>query len=444
MTANNVIKLIDDAISRHQDNYITVSKDIHAHPETGNNEYYANGVLTGLLTQADFDVTSNVAGHETAFYAVKDSGRAGPTIAYLAEYDALIGIGHACGHNIIGVTSIAAAIALAETLPVTGGKVVVLGTPAEEGGLKGPGGLNGNVKARFVEHGWLRGVDAALMIHPAGRTRLSGPSLANNHLYFNFYGKPSHAGSSPHLGINALDAVVLLYNGISVLRQQLPASVRVHGIITDGGQAPNVIPEFAAAHYYIRANTREEVIALEPRIRAIAEGAALATGTRVEIEHQVGPRDFRINQTLNTLLLDVLSAHGEQVDLSPKQGLGSTDAGDISHAVPTAHPYIKIGPDDLIGHTVEFREAANSDLGYRALVTGARVLAKTGFRLLTDAELLSRVQREFAQQQPAIQAGGVSAPHPLRRLCLTQRAGQRPGRSKTCLRQGYLFSLYYR
>jgi amidohydrolase len=188
-------------------------------------------------------------------------------------------------------------------LDQTGGKVVVLGTPAEEGGLRGKGGLNGNVKARFVEHGFLDDVDVALMVHPAGKTRLSGPSLANNHLYFHFYGKPSHAGSSPHKGVNALDALVLLYNGISVLRQQLPDGIRVHGIITNGGQAPNVIPEYASAHYYIRAHTREEVLALEPRIRAIAEGVALATGTTVKIEHQVGPRDFNINHTLNNVLL---------------------------------------------------------------------------------------------------------------------------------------------
>jgi amidohydrolase len=410
MSTDNNLQLIDDAIERHRQHYIAVSKDIHGHPETGNNEYYANKVLTELLEQADFEVTSNVAGHETAFYAVKDSGRPGPTIAYLAEYDALIDIGHACGHNIIGVSSVAAAIAVAQTLPHTGGKIVVLGTPAEEGGLKGPGGLNGNVKARFVEHGFLRNVDAALMIHPAGRTRLSGPSLANNHLYFHFYGKPSHAGSAPHLGINALDAVVLLYNGISALRQQLPDGVRVHGIITNGGQAPNVIPEYASAHYYIRANTRDDVIALEPRIRAIAEGAALATGARLEIEHQVGPRDFNINHALNGLLLDLLTAHGEQVDLSPKEGKGSTDAGDISHAVPTAHPYIKIGPDSLIGHTVEFREAADSEQGYRALVTGARVLAKAGYRLLTDAALLQQVRREFAGGRPDTESVRSSTP----------------------------------
>ena len=391
---------LETSIQQHRDEYVAIAKDIHAHPETGNNEYYASSKLTPLLEKQGFAVTLNVAGHETAFYAVKESGRPGPTIAFLAEYDALIDIGHACGHNIIGVTSIAAAIALSETLDTTGGKVVVLGTPAEEGGLRGKGGPNGNVKARFVEHGFLNDVDVALMVHPAGKTRLSGPSLANNHLYFHFYGKPSHAGSSPHKGVNALDALVLLYNGISVLRQQLPDGIRVHGIITNGGQAPNVIPEYASAHYYIRAHTREE----EPRIRAIAEGVALATGTTVKIEHQIGPRDFNINHTLNSVLLEELTAAGETVELKEKEGLGSTDAGDISHAVPTAHPYIKIGPDELIGHTVAFREAANSVQGYDALVTGAQVLARTGLRLLTDTALLQEVKDEFAGQTAATQA----------------------------------------
>ncbi|ROP60107.1 amidohydrolase [Enterobacter sp. BIGb0383] len=404
MSISELQARLEQSIDQHRDDYIAIAKDIHAHPETGNNEYYANGLLTALLQKHGFTVTSNVAGHETAFYAVKESGRPGPTIAFLAEYDALIDIGHACGHNIIGVTSIAAAVALSEALDKTGGKIVVLGTPAEEGGLRGKGGPNGNVKARFVEHGYLDDVDAALMVHPAGKTRLSGPSLANNHLYFHFYGKPSHAGSSPHKGVNALDALVLLYNGISVLRQQLPDGVRVHGIITNGGQAPNVIPEYASAHYYIRARTREQVIALEPRLRAIADGVALATGTTVKIEHQVGPRDFNINHTLNSVLLEEFTAAGEEVELREKEGLGSTDAGDISHAVPTAHPYIKIGPDDLIGHTVPFREAANSPEGYAALVTGAGVLARTGLRLLTDAALLQKTKDEFAGRQTTTQA----------------------------------------
>ena len=404
MSTSELQHRVDQSIHQHRDDYIAIAKDIHAHPETGNNEYYANEILTTLLTRHGFTVTSNVAGHETAFYAVKRSAKPGPTVAYLAEYDALIDIGHACGHNIIGVTSIAAAIALSETLDRTGGSVVVLGTPAEEGGLRGKGGINGNVKARFVEHGFLDDVDVALMVHPSGKTRLTGPTLANNHLYFHFYGKPSHAGSSPHKGVNALDALVLLYNGISVLRQQLPDGVRIHGIITNGGQAPNVIPEYASGHFYIRAATREQVLALEPRVRAIAEGAALATGTSVKIEHQVGPRDFRINHALNAVLLDEFTAAGEFVDLNEKAGLGSTDAGDISHAVPTAHPYIKIGPDDLIGHTVAFREAANSIRGYEALITGAQVLARTGLRLLTDSALLENIKDEFAGRKTSTQA----------------------------------------
>ncbi|RPE02850.1 M20 family peptidase [Candidatus Pantoea deserta] len=399
MSLNTLRQRLENSLEQHGARYVEVAKAIFNRPETGNNEYFASQQLTQLLAAQGFSVTRSVAGHETAFYAIKESDKPGATVAFLAEYDALIGIGHACGHNLIGVTSVAAAIALAETLPQTGGRVVVLGTPAEEGGLAGPGGPKGNVKKRFVDAGLLDGIDAALMVHPAGKTRLTETTLANNHLYFHFYGTPSHAASAPHKGINALDALVLLYNGISVLRQQLPDGVRVHGIITNGGQAPNVIPEYAAAHYYIRADSREQVEALEPRLRAIAEGVALATGTRVEIDHQTGPRDFQLNPALDALLLEELTAAGEQVDVSPQTSKVSTDAGDISHAVPTAHPWLKIGSDDLIFHTVPFREAANSEQGYQALITGARVLARTGLRLLTDADALQRIKADFTAQQ---------------------------------------------
>lgn len=397
MSLNALQSVVEKSLETLGARYVEVAKAIFNQPETGNNEYFASGELKQLLEAQGFNVTSQVAGHETAFYAVKEGGKPGPTVAFLAEYDALIGIGHACGHNLIGVTSVAAAVALSRVLAETGGRVVVLGTPAEEGGLAGKGGPRGNVKKRFVDAGLLAGVDVALMVHPAGKTRLTELTLANNHLCFHFYGKPAHAASAPHEGINALDALVLLYNGISVLRQQLPDGVRVHGIITDGGQAPNVIPDYAAAHYYIRASSREQVKALEPRLRAIAHGVALATGTRVQIDHQTGPRDFRLNPALDALLLEELNAAGEVVDLSPQKTKVSTDAGDISHAVPTAHPWLKIGPDDLIFHTVPFREAANSERGYQALITGARVLARSGLRLLTDADLLKNIKADFAQ-----------------------------------------------
>lgn len=378
------------SIEVNRELYIKTSQDIHANPEIGNEEVYASAKHVALLEDAGFDVTTAVAGHETSFYAVKDSGKEGPTIAYLAEYDALPGLGHACGHNIIGTTSVAAGIALAEGLPNTGGRVVVLGTPAEEGGP------NGSAKGSFVRHGYLEGVDAALMIHPSGKTGLTGETLAVDPLDFHFFGKPAHASGSPEQGINALDAVIQLFNGISALRQQLPSDVRIHGIITHGGDAPNIIPEFASARFYIRAETWKKTEETSAKVRRVAEGAALATGATVTIERfQNEVQDFVLNSVLDDVLHTELGALGEIVHTEKRKGKGSTDAGNISYVVPTAHPYIKIGPDDLIAHTAEFREAAKSELGDAALITGAKALAAAGHRLLSDAELLHQVKKEF-------------------------------------------------
>lgn len=382
--------VIIQSIDNNQKLYIKTSQEIHANPEIGNKEVYASAKHVALLEQAGFDVTTAVAGHETSFYAVKDSGKEGPTIAYLAEYDALPVIGHACGHNIIGTTSVAAGIALAEAIPETGGRVVILGTPAEEGGP------NGSAKVSFVRHGYLDEVDVALMIHPSGKTTTTADSLAVDPLDFHFYGKAAHASSSPYLGINALDAVIQLFNGINALRQQLPSDVRIHGIITHGGDAPNIIPEYASARFYIRATSWQKTVEVSDKVRNIAEGAALATGATVEIERfQNEVKDLVLNSVLDNILEEELSALGEVVHTEKPTSIGSTDAGNISYAVPTAHPYIKIGPDDLIAHTIEFRDAAKSELGDQALITGAKALASTGYRLLSDAELLHRVRQQF-------------------------------------------------
>ena len=384
------------SIEDNRELYIETSQAIHANPEIGNEEVYASAKHVALLEGAGFDVTTAVAGHDTSFYAVKDSGKEGPTIAYLAEYDALPGLGHACGHNIIGTTSVAAAIALAEALPQTGGRVVVLGTPAEEGGP------NGSAKGSFVRHGYLDDVDVALMIHPSGKTGLTGETLAVDPLDFHFFGKPAHASGSPEQGINALDAVIQLFNGISALRQQLPSDVRIHGIITHGGDAPNIIPEFASARFYIRAETWTKTEETSAKVRKVAEGAALATGATVTIERfQNEVQDFVLNSVLDDVLHTELGALGETVHTEKRKGKGSTDAGNISYVVPTAHPYIKIGPDDLIAHTAEFREAAKSELGDAALITGAKALAATGYRLLSDAKLLHRVKKEFEKSLAA-------------------------------------------
>lgn len=393
MTLTQTVRdLILQSIEENKEAYIETSQAIHANPEIGNEEFYASKRHVNTLREAGFDVQTAVAGHETSFYAVKDSGKPGPTVAYLAEYDALKGIGHACGHNIIGTTSVAAGIALAEILPEIGGRVVVLGTPAEEGGP------NGSAKGSFVKHGFLEGVDVALMIHPSGKTSLTSESLAVDPMDFHFYGKSAHASGAPEKGINALDAVIQLFVGINALREHVPSDVRIHGIITHGGDAPNIVPEYASARFYIRADTWKKTQEVAGKIRGIAEGAALATGATVKVERfQNEVRDFVLNAVLDDVLHEELEQVGEEVHISKaaKKGKGSTDAGNISYAVPTAHPHIKIGPDDLIGHTDEFRECAKSEVGNEALIKGAKALASAGYRVLTDEVLLENIQTTF-------------------------------------------------
>lgn len=392
----NLLDSIQLSIENKKEVYIQTSQAIHAKPEIGNQEFFASKTLINLLESEGFKVDKAVAGHETSFYAVKDSGISGPTIAFLAEYDALPGLGHACGHNIIGTTSVAAGIALAEALPQTGGRVVVLGTPAEEGGP------NGSAKGSFVKHGYLKDVDVALMLHPSGKTSLTSETLAVDPLDFHFYGKAAHAAGSPEKGINALDAVIQLFVGISTLRQQLPSDVRIHGIITHGGDAPNIIPEYASARFYIRASSWKKTEEVSTKVRSIAEGAALATGSTVKVERfQNEVKDFVINPVLDNVLKEELQAIGEDVFVEKSTGKGSTDAGNISYEVPTAHGHIKIGPDDLIAHTNEFREAAQSEVGNQAIINGAKAIAAVGYRLLSDSLLLHKINKAFDVEKKA-------------------------------------------
>lgn len=376
--------------------YLSASHQIHANPEIGNEEFFASGLLSGILEKEGFEVERAVAGHETAFLARKKSDKPGPSIAFLAEYDALPGLGHGCGHNIIGTTSVAAAIALSKVIDETGGEAVVFGTPAEEGGP------NGSAKGSFVKHGLLEGIDAALMVHPSNHTRLTSSSLAVDPLDFEFIGKPAHAAASPEEGINALDAVIQLFNGINALRQQLKDDVRIHGIITHGGDAPNIIPEYAKARFFIRATTRTSLNEVTRKVKAVAEGAALATGAKLNvIAFQNEVDNLLLNKTYDQVFKEVIEDLGETVVEGDRDGIGSTDAGNISQVVPTIHPYIKIGADDLVAHTVPFREAAASVKGDEALITGAKGLALTAFQMVTDPELLKSIKQEFLERKAA-------------------------------------------
>ncbi|MGD6966492.1 M20 family metallopeptidase [Rossellomorea vietnamensis] len=390
----NLKNVIIENVDSQREKYISTSHSIHQRPEIGNEEFFASKLLSDILEEEGFTVERAVAGHETAFLARKKSEKAGPAIAFLAEYDALPGIGHACGHNIIGTTSVGAAIALSKVLDTTGGEVVVLGTPAEEGGP------NGSAKGSFVKHGLLKGIDAAMMIHPANSTRVTSTSLAVDPLDFEYHGVPAHAAASPHEGVNALDAVIQLFNGINALRQQLKDEVRIHGIITHGGDAPNIIPEYAKARFFIRAATRAHLDEVTEKVKAVAEGAALATGAKLKvIAFQNEVDNLLLNKSFDHVFKGVIEEFGETVDLNDREGLGSTDAGNISQVVPTIHPFIKIGPDNLVGHTVPFREAAASPQGDEALIKGAKALALTGLELLTDHQTLSAIKEEFLDRK---------------------------------------------
>ncbi|MCM3125036.1 MULTISPECIES: M20 family metallopeptidase [unclassified Mesobacillus] len=388
--------IITENVELNQYLYLTTSHEIHARPEIGNEEFFASARLINILEDEGFEVEKAVAGHETSFVARKRSEKPGPSIAFLAEYDALPGIGHACGHNIIGTTSVAAAIALSKVLDETGGEAVVFGTPAEEGGP------NGSAKGSFVKHGLVEGIDAALMLHPSGQTRLTSTSLAVDPLDFEFIGKPAHAAASPHEGINALDAVIQLFNGINALRQQLTDDVRIHGIITHGGDAPNIIPEYAKARFFLRAATRSRLNDVTQRVKAVAEGAALATGAKLNvIAFQNKVDNLLLNDRYNEVFKNVIQDLGENVAANEREGIGSTDAGNISQVVPTIHPYIKIGPDNLVAHTVPFREAAASPEGDEALLKGAKALALTALQLFTNQELLTDIKAEFELRKAA-------------------------------------------
>jgi amidohydrolase len=382
--------IVTETIDKLSEHVIAISHQIHNNPEIGNQEYFASKLLSSVLETEGFDVQIGIPGHKTAFIARKKAAKCGPSIAYLAEYDALPNLGHACGHNIIGTASMTAAIALSKVLEDIGGEIVVFGTPAEEGGP------NGSAKASFVKQGLLNGIDACMMIHPNAETTITGSTLAVDPLDFEYIGKPAHAAACPEEGINALDAVILLFNGINALRQHVTDDVRIHGIITHGGDAPNIIPEYAKARFFIRAATRKGLNDLTKRVKAIAEGAALATGAKLNvIAYQHPIDDFMLNKPFDYIFKEHLEALGVSVKTEDIIGLGSTDAGNISQVVPTIHPYLSIGSKSLSAHTAEFRDAAKSEAGDNALLLGSKALAITGLTLLTDKLKLQIIREEF-------------------------------------------------
>ena len=386
---NKINEVVEEKLKTYQD----IALDIHAHPEVSNYEFHACEVLSTQLTAEGFTVATDVAGHRTGFAASYKSGKPGPTIAYLAEYDALPGIGHACGHNIYGATSSLAGTALKAVVDALGGEVRVYGTPGEEGGE------NGSAKGSFVREGFFDDVDVALGIHPGTyQNRLTGPSLANDPVDIEFFGKSSHASGAPEKGINALDAVILTYNGINALREHVPTDVRIHGVITNGGEVANVVPDYASARFYIRAATRETLNDVYAKIEKIVEGAALMTGAT----HKFGLFQNSVDNTIVTPAFDQvylknLRALGSDAVEEDRKAGGSTDFGNVSQVIPTIQPSLIMTTEQYPGHSIEFREAAKSQGGLDSIGLGAKVLAHTAIDLLTDAALLAEIKAKHAE-----------------------------------------------
>jgi len=391
------------AVDRVADELVATSRFLHQHPELAYEEREAAQRLTALLKARNFEVTEGAGGLPTAFLARAGVERPSATIAFLAEYDALPSLGHACGHNLIAAGSIGAALALEPFLTRLGGQVQVIGCPAEE---------RGGGKIALVKAGLFAGVDAALLVHPSNRNEIFKCALAMRALQVEFFGKSSHAAAAPHLGINALDAALLSFTNLNALRQQLRGDARIHGIITDGGRAPNIIPDYAAARFYIRALDLDYLHDLHRRVVACLEAAAQATGARVVI-HDEGEEyhPMRFNRALGRLFQTNLEALGEQVEQTPEdQELGSTDVGNVSQVVPTIQPTIALtGRPEVVCHTVAFAEAAGGPAGDRALLLAAKTLAMTAVDLFADPTCLRRVREEFGKDvSEAVEAGGES------------------------------------
>lgn len=382
-------QLINEAINKLQDTFYDVSKYIGKNPELGHEEFKACKALTDVLKEQGFTVEIGTCDLPTAFTAVYDSQKPGPSIGFMAEYDALPDLGHACGHNLIGTMSIAAGIGLSKAVAETGGKIYVYGTPAEEtrGG-----------KVTMAEQGIFNHLDVAMMVHPYYCHQKSGRSLAMDAIQFEFFGKSAHAAAAPHEGINALDGVLQTFNSINALRQHVKPDVRIHGVITEGGKAANVVPNYAVAQFYVRASTRAYVDEVTEKVKACANGAALATGTKLEISnYEFSYDDMQTNQTLSDVYTNNLISLGvSEQSITEDQGdHGSLDMGNVSQVVPAIHPYIQICDDYFVCHTHEFREAALSEQGREAMILGAQTMALTGYDVLTNQTLLQKIKEEF-------------------------------------------------
>lgn len=363
-----------------------VARQIGARPELGYKEYFASNSLSSFLQKHGFIVDRGIAGMETAFLARFKGLRPGPRIAYLAEYDALPVIGHGCGHNLIGAASAGAAVILSKSLELAG-EVLVIGAPAEE---------TSGAKVTLVEKGIFKDVDAAMMFHPGSQNVPVISSLALDALEFTFHGRSAHAVAASGFGINALDAMINFFVGINALKKQVSQDVKINGIITEGGTAPNIIPERAVAQFYLRARKRKELDEWREQVIRCAEGAASMVSAKMTWhKFEFSYDEMHTNLSLAECFTRNLGEMGIHQIASPQTAMGSVDMGNVSRAVPAIHPYLTLGTGTEIPHTRNFAQVSLSPDGERLVLLAMQVLAFTGWDVLSNNKLLQQIKREF-------------------------------------------------
>jgi len=381
----SVIGEIDSRLSELSE----LSLKIHANPELGFQEVKAAAWLTQYLEENGFSIERGICELPTAFRG--SYGVDKPAIAILAEYDALPDLGHACGHNIIAACAVGAGVAAKLAIDQFGGSIVVIGTPAEE--------LYGG-KATMIDRGAFNDVDIAMMVHAGVYDVATIQVLACQHLEVEFFGKAAHAAGQPEAGINALEALVQSFAAINSLRQHIKDKARIHGIITDGGEAPNIVPAHSAGSFIVRAEEDAYLDELKERVLSCFIGAATASGARLEYRWgAVRYAPMRNNLTLARLFSQNMQSLGRQIKLfEPNQTFGSTDMGNVSQVVPGIHPFVAIAPIAVANHSPQFASAAASEAGIRGLIDAAKALAMTVVDLTADSEIVSQVKQEFQQQ----------------------------------------------
>ncbi len=386
MNIDELKKSIIEDVENQSRSLKEITRKIHSNPELGFHEEQASELLTDYLKGNDFTVELGICRLPTAFKAVYGKGK--PEIAILAEYDALPEIGHACGHNIIATSAVGAGVAARLAVDEYGGSVLVIGTPAEE--------LYGG-KIVMAERNAFNNLDAAMMVHPGTTDTATTEALACHSLDVEFIGKSTHAAASPEEGINALEALLLSFMGINSLRQHIRSTARIHGVVTNGGEAANIVPAYSSGNFIVRAADNVYLEELEERVLDCFRGAAKATGAEMKYKwDDVCYSPMRNNLTLAGLFAANMKILGRNTSISePERSFGSTDMGNVSQIVPAIHGIVSIADKNVLVHSPEFADAAISDRGIEGMIDGAKAMVMTVADILSNSDIQTAIKEEF-------------------------------------------------